>query len=262
MQKVEELVRDVKKKKELQTLSDDFIREEVKKYLQGGGVDFSPKSAKYKKIVKEIRSRLRRVYGLFRDKKQEALLNMLTQKELTREKLPVEKLVAKILATHASTKERTFYKELHTEINKLKPKVILDLGCGVNPLAFFKNKTKYYAYDINEAEINSMQEFFKKQVGFKGVVGDVLKLKYPKADLALLFKMTDVLDRGKGHKKSEDLIKRIPAKFIIVSFPTLTMSRKKMNRPRRKWIELMCDRLGYKYKVKSYFNEIFYVITK
>ena len=74
--------------------------------------------------------------------------------------------------------------------------------------------------------------------------------------------MTDVLDKGKGHKTSEEIIKAIPAKFVVVSFATLTISGKKMNYPRRGWIELMCKRLGYEFKLLEFSNELFYVVMK
>ena len=77
-----------------------------------------------------------------------------------------------------------------------------------------------------------------------------------------MFKLTDVLDKGKGHKVSEKIISKVPAKYVIVSFPTLTMSGKRMNFPRRKWIELMSERLNYTYEILEFSNEIFYIINK
>ena len=84
----------------------------------------------------------------------------------------------------------------------------------------------------------------------------------PPADLCFLFKMTDILDQGKGHKVTEEIIRKVPAKFVVVSFPTKTMSGKRMNYPRRKWIELMCQRLNYEVKIIEFSNELFYVIKK
>ena len=176
------------------------------------------------------------------------------------------------METHSSTKERLpFYDQLYKKIFKItgEPKTILDLGAGINPLSFsYMNlrKVNYYAYDLSKEEVKILNQFFKdKKVNGKAGILDLLNInkvkKLPKAEVAFLFKMTDVLDKGKGHKKSEEVIKAIPAKFIVVSFPTLTMSGKKMNHPRRKWIELMCKRLGYKFKVLEFSNEMFYVMT-
>jgi len=129
------------------------------------------------------------------------------------------------------------------------------------------NNVNYYAYDLSKEEVKILNQFFKeKKINGKAAILDLLNLnkvkKLPKADLAFLFKMTDVLDKGKGHKTSEQIIKAIPAKFIIVSFPTLTMSGKKMNHPRRGWIELMSQRLGYKFELLEFSNELFYIIEK
>ena len=175
---------------------------------------------------------------------------------------------------HSSTKERLlFYSELYKKIFKIagKPKSILDLGCGINPLSFvFMNleKVNYHAYDINKDEIKLIDSFFKilnkknKEIKAIAQVKDITKLKFPKTDIAFLFKITDILDKGKGHKKTEEIIKKIPAKHIIISFPTLTMSGKKMTAPRRKWMEWMCKRLRYEYQILEYSNELFYVIEK
>ncbi|MEK6809621.1 MAG: hypothetical protein AABY40_03030, partial [Nanoarchaeota archaeon] len=126
----------------------------------------------------------------------------------------------------------------------------------------------YYAYDINEEEINSINTFFqllhKENPSFTGkaMVADILAVPLPKADLCFLFKMTDVLDQGKGHKKTEELLKKIPAKYVVVSFATKTMSGKAMTAPRRSWMEWLCKRLGYDFEILEFENELFYVVKK
>lgn len=245
------LINKIKAKHELKDISNQFIKEQIELYLKRNPKQKKflerPKSTGYKKIVKEIRASLRRSTGLFSVGKTKNTLE-----------------------THSSTKERlSFYSKLYQKIFKItnKPKTILDLGCGLNPLSIPYMKLKnfsYYAYDINRHDVKIVKEFFKKnKIKGKAEVKDVLKVKsYPNTDLTFLFKMTDVLDRGKGHKTTEKLIKKIPTKFIIVSFPTITMSGKPMNFPRRKWIELMCNRLKYKFKILKFSNEIFYVLKK
>ena len=253
-QKVIELISDIKKKKELKEISDDFVREELFNYFKQNlkkSFSFNQKSKQYKETLKKVRAKLRRVYGLFRNK------------------IDYTKSEPEILQAHSSTKERlAIYNKLYHEIFKItkKPKTILDLGCGVNPLSikYMKIKPTYYAYDLSKEEVKAINQFFKKnEISGKAQVKDILTVKqFPQADLAFLFKMTDVLDQGKGHKTTEKVIKLIPAKFVVVSFPTKTMSGKKMNFPRRKWIELMCERLGYTYNLIEFNNELFYVIKK
>ena len=269
------LIHDIKKKKELRELSDSFVKNELHHYFKqnpklerslNNQINVNPKSADYKKIVKEVRGRLRRVYGLFRDDKRADLLKQLLLGKVSAEE---------ILKTHSSTKERIpFYRQLYHDLFKItgKPISIIDLGSGINPFSIpYMNlkELNYRAYDLGEEEIKNLNAYFKylkKQNPFftgKAVVLDILELKnILSADIAFLFKMTDVLDRRKGHKKTEEVITATPARFVVVSFPTVTMSGKKMNFPRRRWIELLCERLNYKYALLEFSNELFYVIEK
>ena len=267
---IKKLINDIKQKKELSELDDKFVKEELNRFfkrepkiLKKLKEEFNQKSKEYKQTIKEVRAKLRRSYGLFRVEKETKNI-----KELIK-----TKDYQKILETHSSTKERLpFYDQLYHKLFKTtgKPKTILDLGAGINPLSYSYMNLKnvnYYAYDLSKEEVKIINQFFKdNKIKGKAGILDLLQIdkvkKLPKADLAFLFKMTDVLDKSKGHKTSEQIIKAIPAKFIIVSFPTLTMSGKKMNHPRRGWIELMSKRLGYNFKVLEFSNELFYVIKK
>ena len=306
-EKVVKLIAKIKNKKELNELSADFVRDQLFNYLLQEqkivlalSSKFNPKSAVYKQVVKAVRSKLRRAYGLFRvseeSKKRRAELEKLYQSQPG---VFREESLKKVLSTNFSTKERLpFYPQLYEQIFQItgKPKVILDLGCGINPFSvywltailkhiskgeedsasFHRQKLFYYGFDLSEEEVETINIFFKwwreeakkEDFNFKGIA-EVLDLFHfaklfllKKADIAFLWKMTDVLDRGQGHKVSEAVIKTIPSKYIIVSFPTLTMSGKKMNFPRRKWIELLCARLCYKYEILQFSTEIFYVIKK
>ena len=275
---MEDIIIEIKKKKEFSGLEDKFINKELDLLLKRNpNLKYflnQPRSEKYKRIIKAVRAELRRNYGLFR-----------VGKENKRDKLVEEfksrqnvEIVKKILSTHASTKERLDkYAGIYHQIFKItgKPKAILDLGCGINPLSvIFMKSTRltYYAYDINQKDIELLNLFFNifkspnKEIDGKAEILDFKNQnnleRLPKSDLAFLFKITDIVDKGKGHKNSEILISRTPAKYVVVSFPTITMSGKKMNFPRRKWIGLMCERLGYEVNSFQTDNEIFYVIRK
>jgi len=258
---MDKLIEEIKKKKELQSISSAVVREQLQKYVaQNPKLNLSNhRSASYKQAIKEVRARLRKAYGLFRKE------NI----EIVEDYENVEPLLEK----HSSTRERLpHYVELYQKIFAVSgtPRVILDLGCGIPPLSLKFMDLKdisYYAYDISEKEVDLINRFFKEEkVSGKAVVLDVSKTeqvkKLPKADLAFLFKITDILDRGKGHKKTEEVLKAVPAKFVVISFPTLTMSGKPMNAPKRKWMEWLCERLKYEFRVLEFSNEIFYVIRK
>jgi len=169
---------------------------------------------------------------------------------------------------------------LYAKIFKItgKPAAILDLGCGINPFSIplmnlLQRNPKpdyqlnYYACDLSENEIETLNLFFEylqaQNPSFTGTAGilDLVqwaKLSHlEKADICFLFKMTDVLDQGKGHKMTELVIQKVPARYVVLSFPTQTMGGKKMNVPQRNWVEWMCRRLGYSFKVLEFQTEIF-----
>ncbi|PIN74426.1 hypothetical protein COV20_00160 [Candidatus Woesearchaeota archaeon CG10_big_fil_rev_8_21_14_0_10_45_16] len=281
---VKEIILAIKKKKELSGINDDFVREQLFSYLkknqQKAAVlqQNNPKAAAYKQVIKDVRSQLRRVYGLFRvdeeRKKREDLKTVL--EEAPENKL--KQVSSRILETHSSTKERLpIYEKIYDKIFAItgKPRRIIDLGCGLNPFSFPSmrlRKAAYHAYDISQSEIELLEDYFKRlhdsNPHFQGYaeILDILHWQYLQhletADVCFLFKMTDVLDRGKGHKVTEEVLKAVPARYVVISFATKTMSGKKMTAPRRKWMEWLCDRLQYEYNVLSFPNEIFYVIKK
>ncbi|OIO81749.1 hypothetical protein AUJ84_00485 [Candidatus Pacearchaeota archaeon CG1_02_32_132] len=235
----------IKAKKELSGIPDSIVLELIKKH------NFNPLSEKDEKIViKEIRRELRNYVGRFK-----AIKNP--------EKLIEQNKIEEILKSHSSTRERlNFYKTLKETISSLNPKSILDLGCGLNPLALADKRYFYYASDIDEKNLELIQLFFKKS-GIKGktFISDLRKIPLlPKADLCLILKVIDILKLS--HKKVEDLIKSLECNIIIVSFSTVTLSGKPMNNKKRQWFETLIKKIGYTFKILNYENEIFYIIKK
>ncbi len=280
---MEQLIDKIREKKELQHISVSFVARELSNFLlreyhlhQKLLQNFHERSASYRTTVKKVRELLRRSYGLFRGEKKA------TERKEVMEKMQGSEVsktdISQALAWHSSTDERRyFYLQLYTKIFQItgRPTKILDLGSGLNPLSINFMRLRnlhYHALDINEEEVKLLNLFFQQQqknnphFSGKAEVFDITntaKLSlFPPHDLTFLLKMTDILDKGRGHKMSELVIKSLPAAWIVVSFPTLTMSGKKMNFPRRKWIELMCRRLSYNFSLLEFENELFYVIKK
>jgi len=245
------LIKKIKQKKELSGLADSVVKETLQSYLKKHNISLTKTTHYTKKIlVKEIRAQLRKLTGRF----QKGIKN--------KENLPYKEL----LKTHSSTAERIdFYPKLKRRISKINPKTILDLGCGLNPIALASKKTKYYASDIKEDELKIIKKFFKeKNIKGKTFIQDLRNppKKFPKADICLILKVFDILEENKKKRiiLTQKILKALDCKTILVSFPTKKLSGKKMNNPKRIWFENIL--INKKFKTFASDNEIFYLILE
>lgn len=270
----EEIINDILAKKELQgierSFADGILEKELRKNprLAKQLPTLSTRSEAYKDLVKAVRAVLRRNVGLFEGdpRHQEALLAELRQ---TSTLSKYQETVMHLLSTHASTRERLpFYNQVYEKIFSItgRPSSVLDFGCGLNPISFPLRDATYFGVDIDGKLCSFVEQFFSI-VGIEGEcramdVRDIAQIKkLPKSDIAFVFKLLDLIEQ-KGHALSEQFLKAVPAKWIIVSFPTEKISGKPMRVPRRAWLEQLIKRLGYESTTFAIPNEIFYVIQK
>ena len=61
---------------------------------------------------------------------------------------------------------------------------------------------------------------------------------------------------------SLDLLKKIPATWIVVSFSKKSITGKPIVKKGRVWLRRMLEELGYHYEVLDIGDEIFYVVKK
>ena len=174
----EKIISTVLNKKELKAVDKSFAEHELKtflkqdskarKYLNSDKVN--PRSSEYKRIVKEIRAKLRRAHSLFDvgcDGEKLTMFKKSLKEAKTLEE--VKKLSQQILLIHASRKERLDdYCSLYTWIFEKTGRIksIIDLGCGLHPLSItlfdWKNSSieNYLAFDINNLEKELLNSFF------------------------------------------------------------------------------------------------------
>lgn len=266
--KLSGLISDIKKNKKYKSISDAVVENEIKNYLK------SNLNSSEKSIIKEVRAKLHKNYSVFQTRKKKKIEKYLDELKNSNSKKQNLEIINKILSSVLSTKERlNDYPKIYENIFEItgKPKTIVDLGAGLNPFSIIYmnlDDFNYYSYDINEEDIKILNEFFKiiNQKGKASLI-DIRNLReisnIPSADIIFLFKVIDIIDE-KNHKFSEELIKQLvkKTKFIIASFATKTITRKKMNFPERKWFEFMLNRNNLKFKAFRTENEIFYVIGK
>lgn len=253
MKKKNSIIEKIKQKKEFKYLDNSFIAEILNNYIKKYNIKLENlKEKEIKIIIKEIRLKLRLYTGRF----QISFKKRLKLLELNK--------IQELLSTHFSTAERLeFYPKLKQLIKNLKINSILDLACGLNPIAIANHEIKFYASDIDKENLILVKIFFKKnKIQGKTFIYDITKIKnnLPKTDLTLLLKILDILE--KPYKLTEKILKEIKSKYFLISFATKTLSGKRMNNPKRFWLERLLNSKKLNYQIFSSDNEIFYLVEK
>jgi len=268
------LVKAIKKKSEFNSLDDDFIKNIVISHLRKDKEQILlrhpnlEKSKVFKQFVKEIRRILHDVYGVFnvRKNKREQLLSKLMEISKDKKRIDEDMLDVhrQILLTHRSTKERLYdYSSMYRKLFKIKPKSILDLGCGLNPISFpwmNLSSVKCIGIELTDEDCRYLNKYFSIMKKF-GLVGEAKKINLitidnlPKTDVCFLFKLLDNLETLELNF-TKKLLEKIKSDYIIASFPTKTLSGKRLSKKRLKWFfKLINEHEEFETQ-----NEVFYII--
>jgi 16S rRNA (guanine(1405)-N(7))-methyltransferase len=284
MVSIQEVVAAVKRRRGLETLSDDFVQQRVdrviasnafiaRKMQASASFEQFSRSREYEELLKRVRKMLRAVYGVFQDGNsgREQLLSALRAAEDEELK---NSIVAHMLQTHTSTKERLpYYDEIYGQIcSRIHPKNVIDLGCGMNPLAYryfvqHGCEPQMIASDISKDDMDYLAECFKI-LGIPGktvqldLTEDFAKLQDLRGDVTFLFKVLDSLEESQRHV-SYRLFDAIQTQWIVTSFPTRSLGgRKRIARAGRAWFERLLARKGLLYDTFSVENELFYICRR
>lgn len=246
-----DLVKKIKEKYELSNLPDSLVKSTLENYLKKNPIKDVNSEKNQKIIVKEVRKELRRYAGQYASKS-----NIKNRKSLLE-----NKKFSDLLNEHSSTRERIQDYPLVKEIiKKINPKIILDIGCGLNPIAIAENNVEYYAYDINKNDLSVLEEFSRvNKIKFHIFNEDITQLRnFPKTDLCIIFKVLDILPNKQ--EITEKLLRNIDTKYFLISFATRTLTGKPMNVVYRRWFENILKKLNLKYEIKRTSQELFYLI--
>jgi 2-polyprenyl-3-methyl-5-hydroxy-6-metoxy-1,4-benzoquinol methylase len=242
-----DIISRIKQKKELSGIPDSIVKVALDKRMPKKDL----KENDLKLIIKEVRSDLRRQTGMFE-------VSLKTKKNANLDN------IRSLLRSHSSTKERLeFYPNLRKIISGLNVRSILDIGCGINPIAIASRDYLYYASDINNDSLSIVSSFFEKEkISGKVSNADISdKLhKFPEADLILIFKVLDLIENKVN--LTEHLLKSLKFNYLLISFPTITLSGKPMNHKRRYWLERILSKQDYNFSTFSSKNELFYLVSK
>ena len=197
-----------------------------------------PKYSNDKERIKGIKNTLHTMYGAYLTpgiyKKANKLLDTFITEQQESEK---QEILKKILRLHASTNERmralsVFYDFIFDAIGPIE--TVLDIGCGFNPftLPYFHKNTgiisKYYALDIDNriSDLNNRYFTSLKMPALAGCADIAVDTPRISADVAFLFKLLPLIERqAKG--RSAGLLREIDAKYLIITYPTKSLSGKK-----------------------------------
>jgi 16S rRNA (guanine(1405)-N(7))-methyltransferase len=265
----QQLLEEIIKSKKYKNISPELIKNEIKDFIKRTP-NFDKLKDKF--IIKEIKTRLHKKHASFNILSDNKKISYIEQLKNKPEDMSI---IKKILSGNRSTKERIdFYQDLYDKIFEItgKPRAIIDFGCGLNPLSsvYLKKPLVYYGYDINQADAELINSFFK----IKGIEGRafILNLKevanyqnIPEADLGLMFKFIDTIEEGRNdHKLAEEIVKKVleKTKSLVVSFAKKTLGGKSMVHSNRGWFERMLKRLELYFRKLEFNNEVFYVIKK
>lgn len=142
----------------------------------------------------------------------------------------INQVCREALFSHLSTRERLpimeeFYRQIF-EVTGI-PGRLLDIACGLNPLAFswmgLPRSVEYIAYDIHEPRIDFINYYFNL-LGLPRMarVQDVaLHLPDESADVALFLKEMPRFERnypGTGR----DFLAALRVRYLVISFPTIS----------------------------------------
>lgn len=221
-----------------------------------------------KKLEKQVKNKLHQISGSFNES-QKIFKHLDIDGDLSSD------LIRSVLETHSSTRERMpFLEEFYKDIFKVTGDVesLLDIGCGLNPLAFLvvpSSIATYTGVEINGALVkinNLVLQKAQVKTKFNILHNDVFdsSILKPRYDLVLLFKMMQVLDLMENNG-GENVIGSLDSRYFVLSFPILSLSGKQVGMKNfyQNYLEKLCKKQNLKtIFYKAYKNEVLYVLER
>lgn len=270
---VDLLVEKIIDKKELRGVSEEFAKKEViawlekhpqvkQEYEQDPERFFKKKN--FQQLRSDVREHLRRVYGVFFTNKypakREGYLAALIDE-------PSKENALELMSIHRSTHERLeHYPSLYEQLFAITgtPTSILDIGCGYNPFSypFLGCTPAYHSADIACEDLKLIGEFHdslkieNSQHCVDLTTPEIMK-SLPETDVVFAFKVFDSLEE-KEWGRVKALLTDMKAKWLVASFPTLSIGQKKTISPREWFERLVTDKVVGRVTLA---NEQFIIIT-
>jgi 16S rRNA (guanine(1405)-N(7))-methyltransferase len=261
------LVDEIRHSPKYQHVATDFIRSLGEKELQ--------KRASYKEAVKATRNKLHQVGGAYFEHTPHYAewLDDMRLATSQGDAVQLRSTCRRLMSQHASTHERLpilehFYGETLAGIAPVHS--ILDIACGLNPLAIpwipLAPNASYYAVDIYE-DLMSFVGSYLNLSGLSGqaVAGNVLaSIPFKvKVELALMLKAIPCLEQI-DRLASMRLLDQIDAQHLLISFPVHSLggrSKGMVATYESRFQELMLGR-GWMVQKFMYASEMAFLVSK
>lgn len=221
-----------------------------------------------KKLEKQVKNKLHQISGSF-DESGKIFKHLDFAGALS------SNLIRSVLETHSSTRERMpFLEEFYSDLFKVTGNLIsvLDIGCGLNPLALLvvhSSIATYTGVEINGTLVkinNFVLQKAQKKNRFNILHNNVFdsSILKPRYDLVLLFKMMQVLDLIENNG-GEKVIGSLDSRYFALSFPILSLSGKQVGM--KNFYQNYLEKLSKKQNLKTIFykeykNEVLYVLER
>ncbi|MCC7290022.1 hypothetical protein IT417_02125 [bacterium] len=252
---VNSVVSSVLESKKYRDLSEDLVRNVT--------VTLSYKYSD-KELLDKTKAKLHQIWGAYYSSRPDF-------KKLFGKFLGKKIELADIVKIHSSTKERaldcekvlSFVTE-NTEVSRR----VLDIGCGLNPILMMITSLQfddYICFDIDTSQQHFLNEIFKSEgkTNMKAIVCDALMYDFPRAELAILFKLLPVLNQIDS-KKCDEFLNKLEVNYLVVSFPNRSLSGKEkgMRENYKIYVEKV-SKCGYALIANREFsNETVYIFKK
>jgi 16S rRNA (guanine(1405)-N(7))-methyltransferase len=187
-----------------------------------------------KAAVKATKNKLHQVGGAYLGARIDYArgLDEVRQATASNDDAGLRQVCKRLMRLHASTRERVEILEAFyaATLSQIKPaRVILDVACGLNPLAIpwmpLHQDAMYYAYDIYTDMVAFVREFLAIMgVGGYAEARDVIQSPPTQpADLALILKTIPCLEQI-DKTAGLYLLEALNADHVLVSFPVSSLS--------------------------------------
>ncbi len=195
---------------------------------------------KPKAAIKAVRARLHSIMAPYLgDPDYAAMSQQLSAAFAANDQEHINQLCLASLDAHLSTRERLpimtdFYRQIFAVTGQ--PQAILDIACGLNPLALRwmfpeggerwsvnGERLKFYAYDIHEPRINFINHYFQLEgLAPLARVQDVaLHIPQEQADVALFLKEMPRFTRNYGDL-GRPLLQALNVRWLVLSYPSIS----------------------------------------